>query len=57
VVTEEQAADLAAVAFRLSGATGSYRGPSASVVASMTFGPVTIRPNEGDEERFVIAVQ
>lgn len=56
-VTEEQAADLAAVAFRLSGATGFYRGPSGSVVAYMTFGPVTIRPTEGDEEHFVIAVQ
>jgi hypothetical protein len=57
VVTEEQAADMAAVAFRLCGATGFYRGPSGSVVAYMTFGTVTIRPNEGDEEQFAITVQ
>lgn len=57
VVTEEQAADLAAVAFRLCGATGFYRGPSGSVVAYMTFGPVTIRSNKGGAEHFAITVQ
>ena len=56
-LTNEQVADLIAVAFRLSGATGLYRGPADSVVAYTTFGPVTIRPNDGEEEHFAIAVQ
>ena len=57
VLTDERVADVVAVAFRLSGATGFYRGPAGSVVAYMTFGPVTIMPNEGEEEHFAIAVQ
>ena len=41
--TEEQAADLAAIAFRLSGATGFYRASAGRSTVFMSFGTVTIR--------------
>jgi len=56
-VTEEQAADLAAIAFRLSGATGFYRATAGRSVVVLTFGPVTIRPTSGDPETFAITVE
>ena len=41
-VDEEQPGDLAAIAFRLTAATGFYRAPSNGPILFMTFGPVTI---------------
>lgn len=46
---EEQAADMVAVAFRITGATGFYRGGNLPIVPYLTFGPeVTITPTEGE---------
>lgn len=47
-VDEEQAADIVAIAFRITGATGFYRGGNLPVVPYLTFGPqVTITPHDG----------
>ena len=56
-VTEEQAAELAAIAFRLSGATGFYRASTGGSSVFMTFGTVTIRPGDGEPETFTISVE
>lgn len=52
----ESAATMAAIAFRVSGATGFYRGPGATITTFMTFGPVTITTSEGESETFTINV-
>jgi hypothetical protein len=56
-VTEEHAADLAAIAFRLSGATGFYRTPAGRSIVFMTFGTVTIRRANEAPETFTISVE
>ena len=43
--TEEQAWSFAAVALYLSGAQGAYRGPAGTTMVFMTFGEMTITPN------------
>ena len=52
----ETAATMAAIAFRVTGATGFYRGPGATIATFMTFGPVTITASSGDSETFIINV-
>ena len=55
-MTERQAADLAALAFRVSGATGYYRAPAGPAALHLTFGPVTITGADGDPETFTVDV-
>ena len=55
-LSEEQVADLVAVAFRLSRATGLYRGASDPLTAHLMFGDVTIRPHGGEPEAFQIRI-
>jgi hypothetical protein len=56
-VTEEGAADLAAIAFRISDATGFYRSPAGRSLVFMTFGTVTIRRADGASETFTISAK
>jgi hypothetical protein len=56
-VTDEQASDLAAVAFRLAGATGFYRAPAGRSIVFMTFGMVIIRSADGALESFTIGFE
>jgi len=51
-LTAEQAADLAAVAFRLTGATGLYRAPAGRSDLYLTFGPVLVTGSDGDRRTF-----
>jgi hypothetical protein len=53
-VDEHQAGDLAAIAFRLTRATGFYRAPSNGPILFMTFGPVSITTANGSVETFTI---
>lgn len=55
-VTAEQAADLAAIAFRITRASGFYRAPAGSSHVFMTFGPVTIVGGDDDGETFSVTV-
>lgn len=56
-VTEEQADEIAAIAFRVTMATGFYRAPTGSGVVYVTFGRVTITPVIGEPEEFDITVE
>ena len=53
---EETAATLAAVAFRVTSATGFYRAPAGATNVFMTFGPVTITTADGSSTTFTINV-
>jgi hypothetical protein len=53
--TEEEAADLAAIGVRVSGATGFYRAPG-EVTVYLTFGEVTIDLPDGSSEIFIVEV-
>ena len=53
----EQAADVAAFAFRISKATGFYRAPAGAAQVFLTFGPVTLTDSNGDQETFAISVE
>ncbi|HEX4018049.1 MAG TPA: hypothetical protein VHX15_15045 [Frankiaceae bacterium] len=53
----EQAEDIAAIAFRISRATGFYRAPAGASVLYLTFGTVTITPTGGAPEEFSIGVE
>jgi hypothetical protein len=55
-VTQEQAADLAALAFRLSGYSGYYRAPAGSADLHLAFGDVTVIHPDGQREEFRIDV-
>jgi hypothetical protein len=56
-ISEEQAADLAAIAFRVSRATGFYRATTGTSIVYLTFGPVTITGFDGREpETFSIDI-
>jgi hypothetical protein len=54
---EEQAADLATLAFRISEATGFYRAPAGRSQIYVTFGEVKIRWSDGRVESFSIDVE
>jgi len=56
-VTEEQADEIAAIAFRVTTATGFYRAPTGSGIVYVTFGRVTIMPVAGEPEMFDITVE
>ena len=56
-VTEEQADEITAIAFRVTMATGFYRAPTGSGVVYVTFGQVTITPAIGEPETLDIAVE
>ncbi len=56
VADEEQAATLAALALRISGASGFYRGAGSGSTPFITFGPVTITDSDGNESTFGINV-
>ena len=51
-----QAADVAALAFRISQATGFYRAPAGAAQVFLTFGPVTLTDSNGDQEMFAFSV-
>ena len=55
-VGAEQAADLAALAFRLSGFSGFYRAPAGRSTLFLAFGTVTLTESNGKQEDFVINV-
>ena len=56
VADAEAAATIATIAFRVTGATGFYRGPGTTVTTFMTFGAVTITTSDGESETFTIDV-
>lgn len=53
---EEAAVTLAALAVRITEATGFYRGPGANSVAIITFGPVTLTAEDGSTSTFDVHV-
>lgn len=53
---EHAAATLAALAVRITEATGFYRGPGGNSVAIITFGPVTLTTEDGSTSTFKIDV-
>lgn len=53
-ISDKQAADLAAIAFRLTNATGFYRAPAGSSSLYLTFGAVTFTHADGHQEKFAI---
>ncbi|WP_406088933.1 DUF6882 domain-containing protein [Streptomyces sp. NBC_01013] len=53
---EQAAATLAALAVRITRATGFYRGPGASSAAIITFGPVTLTAADGSTSTFHINI-
>lgn len=55
-VSDEQVADLTAIAFRISEATGFYRAPAGRSVLHVTFGTVVITASDGRSESFSIHV-
>ncbi len=55
-VTDEQAADLTAIAFRITQATGFYRAPAGRSLLHMTFGSVMITTSDGRSQSFSIGV-
>lgn len=55
-VDEKGAFSLAAIAFRVTGATGFYRGPGRTSAIFMTFGPVTITTADGQPTTFEINI-
>jgi len=56
-VSDEQAADLVAIAFRLTGGTGLYRAPSNGPVLFTSFGPVTITRDDGSHETVTFNIE
>jgi hypothetical protein len=58
VEADEQAAGtLAALAVRITKATGFYRGPGSKSIAIVTFGPVTLTAQDGSTSTFKINVE
>jgi hypothetical protein len=55
-VDEEVAATLVAVAVRVTGATGFYRGTGTASVPVITFGPVTLTAADGSTSTFTVDV-
>jgi hypothetical protein len=55
-VDEEVAATLVAVAVRVTGATGFYRGSGTASVPVITFGPVTLTAADGSTSTFTVDV-
>lgn len=55
-VSEEQVADLAAMAFRITRASGFYRAPAAGSHLYTTFGPVLLTTDDGGSETFSLDV-
>ena len=55
-VSEEQAADLAAIAFRLSRASGFYRAPAGQLRLYLAFAAVTLIDADGNRKNFTIEV-
>lgn len=55
-VSDEQVADLTAIAFRVTQATGFYRAPAGRSLLHCTFGRVVITTADGRSESFSIAV-
>ncbi|MFE7707810.1 DUF6882 domain-containing protein [Streptomyces sp. NPDC057486] len=53
---EQTAATLAALAVRITEATGFYRGPGANSAAIITFGPVTLTAKDGTSSTFTIDI-
>jgi hypothetical protein len=53
---EQVAATLAALAVRVTEATGFYRGPGGSSVTTITFGPVTLTAADGSSSTFDIKI-
>ncbi|MFJ8006625.1 DUF6882 domain-containing protein [Streptomyces fagopyri] len=53
---DHKAAALAALAVRITGATGFYRGPGNGASAIITFGPVTVTTRDGSTSTFRIDV-
>ena len=56
-VDEQAAATLAAIAVRITRATGFYRGPGTSSTAIITFGPVTLTAADGNSSAFQINIE
>ena len=55
-VSAEQAADLAAIAFRLTRAKGYYRAPAGNSELHLTFGTVAIKRDDAEPELFTINI-
>lgn len=55
-VDEAMLATLVGIAFRVTGATGFYRGGSSGTVPYLTFGEVTVQPHDGPSRTFRVAV-
>ncbi|MGW2374204.1 DUF6882 domain-containing protein [Kitasatospora sp. NPDC001683] len=53
---EERAATLAALALRITRATGFYRAPGATSTTFITFGPVTLTAQDGSTSTFTIEI-
>ena len=56
-VTEEQVADLVAIAFRLTRATGFYRSAADATIPYITFGPVKTTWSDGRTDTFTVNVE
>lgn len=57
IAADDQKADtLSALALRITGATGFYRGRTGAVFAIITFGPVTLTANDGTTSTFTINI-
>jgi hypothetical protein len=56
-IKPEQAADLAALAFRLTEATGFYRAPASRADLYLTFGPVTVISSDGGRRTFTLSTE
>ncbi|WP_258056097.1 DUF6882 domain-containing protein [Streptomyces sp. Ru62] len=54
---EQTAGTLAALAVRITKATGFYRGPGARSIAIITFGPVTLTAQDGSTSTFKINIE
>ena len=52
---DETAAGLAALAVRITGATGFYRGTGSAAFPVVTFGPVTLTAHDGGTSTFTVA--
>ncbi|MGW3246766.1 DUF6882 domain-containing protein [Streptomyces sp. NPDC001070] len=56
-VDEETAGTIAAVALRVTGATGFYRGGSGTAFPIITFGPVTLTSADGEVSSFTVDIE
>lgn len=56
-VDEEMVATLVGVAFRVTGATGFYRGGTSGTVPYLTFGAVTVQPHDGPPRTFTLTLE